>query len=151
MGRAVDAFGRAAFLLLPESEGFSGSTTAYSAGVRVGIFREGFTIPGVSISLSRRFLGDVDLGTSGDPSSVTVDPSVTSFRATAGKDLFAVEWLAGFGVSDPTGQLWVLAVLTLVVWGLESLFQFGAEAPEPTRKVGGDRAETTLQRDASAG
>ncbi|MDJ0522483.1 MAG: ABC transporter ATP-binding protein [Planctomycetota bacterium] len=32
--------------------------------------------------------------------------------------------LAGFGVEDPTAQLWVLAVLTLLVWGLESLFQF---------------------------
>ena len=32
--------------------------------------------------------------------------------------------LAGFGVPDPTTQLWVLAIITLVVWGLESLFQF---------------------------
>ena len=47
---SLDAFGKAAFLLLPESEGFSGGTTAYTAGVRIGIFREGFTIPGVSVS-----------------------------------------------------------------------------------------------------
>ncbi len=32
--------------------------------------------------------------------------------------------LAGFGVQDPTTQLWVLAAITLVVWGAESLFQF---------------------------
>jgi len=32
--------------------------------------------------------------------------------------------LADFGVRDPTTQLWVLAAVTLVVWGLESLFQF---------------------------
>jgi ATP-binding cassette subfamily B protein len=32
--------------------------------------------------------------------------------------------LASFGVADPTTQLWVLAAITLVVWGLESLFQF---------------------------
>jgi len=32
--------------------------------------------------------------------------------------------LAGFGVSSEVGQLWVLAAITIVVWGLESLFQF---------------------------
>ena len=106
---SLDAFGRTAFLLLPESEGFSGGTRAYTAGVRVGIFREGFTIPGVSVSASRRFVGSVDLGGTADPSSVTVDPSVTSFRATVGKDLFAVEWLAGFGWDDFSGDATVRA------------------------------------------
>ena len=32
--------------------------------------------------------------------------------------------LAGLGVVDPTGQLTVLAVLTVVVWGAESLFEY---------------------------
>lgn len=102
---SVDAFGRAAFLLLPTSKGFDGGSTAYTAGVRVGIFREGFTIPGVSASVSKRFVGGVDLGGSAGPSSVSVDPSVTSYRATVGKDLFAVEWLAGFGYDDFGGDV----------------------------------------------
>ncbi len=33
-------------------------------------------------------------------------------------------FLSGFGVADPKGQLWILAILTLLIWGLESLFQF---------------------------
>ncbi|MDF1702528.1 MAG: ABC transporter ATP-binding protein [Planctomycetota bacterium] len=33
-------------------------------------------------------------------------------------------FLSGFGVTSPVGQLWILAVLTLVIWGCESLFQF---------------------------
>jgi hypothetical protein len=102
---SVDAFGRAAFLFLPESQGFGGGSSSYAAGVRVGIFREGFTIPGVSVSASRRFVGSVDLGSSADPASVSVDPSVTSFRATVGKDLFAVEWLAGIGWDDFGGDV----------------------------------------------
>ncbi len=32
--------------------------------------------------------------------------------------------VAKAGVTDPEGQLWVLAILTLVIWGLESLFEY---------------------------
>ncbi|MBF2026272.1 MAG: ABC transporter ATP-binding protein [Oscillatoriales cyanobacterium C42_A2020_001] len=32
--------------------------------------------------------------------------------------------LAGFGIKDITGQLAIISVLTLVVWGLESVFQY---------------------------
>jgi hypothetical protein len=102
---SLDAFGRAAFLLLPESQGYSGGATAISAGIRVGVFREGFTIPGVSASISRRFIGSVDVGATADPASVSLDPGVTSIRATVGKDLFAVEWLAGFGWDDFGGDV----------------------------------------------
>ncbi|MDJ0976537.1 MAG: ABC transporter ATP-binding protein [Planctomycetota bacterium] len=34
-------------------------------------------------------------------------------------------FLAGFGIPDPRTQLLVLGVVTLLVWGLESLFQYG--------------------------
>ena len=33
-------------------------------------------------------------------------------------------FLAGLGITNVAAQLWVLALLTLVVWGLESLFQY---------------------------
>jgi hypothetical protein len=102
---SVDVFGRAAFLLLPKSEGFDGGSTAFTGGVRVGIFREGFTIPGVSVSLSRRFVGSAAFGAAGtDPVAFDVDPSVTSARATIGKDLLAVEWMAGVGWDDYSGR-----------------------------------------------
>jgi len=32
--------------------------------------------------------------------------------------------LASFGIADVKSQLWVLAILTLVIWGLESLFEY---------------------------
>ena len=35
-------------------------------------------------------------------------------------------FLAGFGVPDPAQQITVLAVLTFVIWALESLFQYAA-------------------------
>ncbi|MDA1195507.1 MAG: ABC transporter ATP-binding protein [Planctomycetota bacterium] len=33
-------------------------------------------------------------------------------------------FLAGWGIASPVGQLWLLAGLTLIVWGLESVFQY---------------------------
>lgn len=99
---AVDVFADVAFLSPGEAQGFSGGVTSYAIGVRTGLFREGFTIPGASISLTRRFSGSVGLGevAGGDVIEATVDPSVTSVRATVSKDLFAVELLAGVGWDD---------------------------------------------------
>lgn len=95
---SLDVFGRLSFLFLPDSEGFDGRVSAWSFGARVGVFREGFTIPGVSVSVSRRFVGTVVL--TGDAARLALEPSVTSFRATVGKDLFAVEVMAGVGWDD---------------------------------------------------
>lgn len=102
---SVDVFGRFAFTMLPESDGFEGAATAFTGGVRLGIFREGFTVPGVSVSLSRRWVGSAAFGRAGtDPVAFEVDPAVTAARATIGKDLFAVEWLAGVGRDDYSGR-----------------------------------------------
>lgn len=107
---SFDAFGQVAFVSLPEDAGFDGGTPVYTLGARVGILREGFTLPGVSISAARRFSGEVTLGTaSSDPAAVVVDPSVTSVRATVGKDLFAMELLAGVGWDDyATDATWTV-------------------------------------------
>lgn len=99
---SVEAFGQASFLSLPESPGFDAMVMAYSVGLRVGVFREGFTVPGLSLSASRRFVGDTRLGDTGvgDPVDLLLNPGVTSVRATLGKDLYAVEVLAGLGWDD---------------------------------------------------
>lgn len=99
---SLDVFGQASFLFLPNGKGFDGNVNVYSVGARVGVLQESFTLPGVSVSASRRFSGDVRLGdaASGDPSDVWVDPAVTSIRATVSKDFFAFGLLAGFGWDD---------------------------------------------------
>ena len=33
-------------------------------------------------------------------------------------------FLGDFGITDPVTQLWMLGILTLIVWGFESLFQY---------------------------
>jgi len=103
---SLDLVGSVAVVLPPTSQGFHGRGTAASVGARVGILRESFTLPGVSVSAVRRFvsgsaLGRIDLG---DPAAVEVDPAVTSVRATVGKDLFGIGVLAGVGWDDASAE-----------------------------------------------
>jgi hypothetical protein len=103
---STDVFAGVTTIFLPTSEGFADSERAYSVGVRIGIFREGFTIPGLSVSVARRFVGTVDFGdtSGGGASSSRVAPSVTAYRATIGKDLHAVEVMAGVGREEISGD-----------------------------------------------
>ena len=103
---ATDLFADASLHLPSGSEGFGGNVSSLSAGARVGIFREGFTVPGVSVSVARRIFGESSYGDllTGDLVGVAVDPAVTSIRAMVSKDLFAVELLAGFGWDDFSGD-----------------------------------------------
>ncbi len=96
---SIDALGSIALVLPPTSDGFSGKATSGSLGVRVGLLRESFSVPGVAVSVTRRWIGAVSLGDSTDAarSFVTVNPNVTAFRATVGKDLLSVGVLAGVG------------------------------------------------------
>ncbi len=96
---SLDLIGNASFLFLPSGEGFAGRVEAYTFGARVGLLRESFTLPGMSVSVSRRDVGKIELNPSaaaGAP-SVTVDPLITSVRWTVGKDLVGVGILGGVG------------------------------------------------------
>jgi hypothetical protein len=96
---SLDAFASLSFVTPPSGEGFDGSATGLSFGLRAGLLRESFTLPGIAVSVSRRYAGDVRLGDAalGDPADISVDPAVTSVRATVGKDLFGVGVLGGVG------------------------------------------------------
>ncbi|MEX0837662.1 MAG: hypothetical protein WD101_04970 [Gemmatimonadota bacterium] len=114
---SLDVFGSVAFVMPPSSQGFKGSATGATLGARLGVLRESFTLPGVSVSASRRFGGEVELGSTelGDPASVIVDPAVTSLRITVGKDLLGVGVLAGWGWDDASTD----AVLAVAGFGPE--------------------------------
>lgn len=102
----VDVLAHGSVVFLPTAEGFSSSAKALTLGARVGILRESFTLPGVSVSVSRRWSGEVaygSLGATGER-SVSVDPDVTSIRATVGKDLLAVGVLLGVGWDRYSGR-----------------------------------------------
>ena len=108
---SVDVIGSASFLFFPSGDGFDGRTDVLSIGARVGILRESFTLPAVTVSASRRFAGRHQLGevAAGDSAQVAIDPAVTSLRATVSKDLFAFGVMAGVGWDDLDSETTVRA------------------------------------------
>lgn len=104
---SVDVFGQGSFLFFPEDRGFDGRADVFSFGARVGILRESFTLPGITLSVARRLSGSLRLGSTaaGDAAQVALDPSVTSVRATVGKDLFAFGVLLGAGWDDISSDM----------------------------------------------
>lgn len=96
---SLDLLAQTSMIFLPKGQGFDGPVGSLSLGARVGILRESFTLPGITLSASRRLLGVVRMGSVslGDPTEVEVDPSVASYRIVVGKDLFAVGLLLGAG------------------------------------------------------
>jgi hypothetical protein len=99
---SVDLFGSGVFAFFPADQGFDGKVSVLTIGARVGLLRESFTLPAVTVSVARRFSGDMQLGDvgAGDLGQVAVDPAITSLRGTVGKDLYAFGILAGVGWDD---------------------------------------------------
>ncbi len=83
----------------PETRGFTETTIGWGGGARLGILRESFTLPGVSLSAAHRWLGSNGLGslTAGDSTQARFDLAVSSLRAVIGKDLGGVGVSGGFG------------------------------------------------------
>ncbi|NJD17811.1 MAG: hypothetical protein FIA95_00785 [Gemmatimonadetes bacterium] len=107
---SLDLLASTSVLFLPTADGFDGKASAWSVGARLGILRESFTLPGVAVSVSRRDRGPIRFG---DPmgaggGAVEADPTVTSVRATVGKDLLSVGLLAGVGWDRYGGSLTLL-------------------------------------------
>jgi hypothetical protein len=99
---SLDVVGQASFLFFSQNDLFDGQVKVLSLGARVGILQESFTLPGVSVSISRRLSGILRYGDAalGSSAQVEVDPAVTAVRATVGKDLFAFGVMAGVGWDD---------------------------------------------------
>lgn len=97
---SLDLVGTAGVTFLSSGFGFHGNPGSLGIGARVGLLRESFTLPGVSVSAVRHWIGRVRLGRldqSDRGTRVDVEPRITSIRAVAGKDLMAVGLIAGMG------------------------------------------------------
>jgi len=103
----VGGFGSADLLLsygrssLPGDDGFEDSPSSWGVGARVGILRESFVVPGVSVSAMYRRIGDIDFGDRAlerrDAFFGLSDNSVLSLRGTVGKRLLMLGATAGVG------------------------------------------------------
>jgi hypothetical protein len=96
---SLDVFTDAGLVSLPEGRGFQGGSTSYGVGASLGLLRESFTLPGVTVSVARHGVGDLQLGdrAAGDVIQVDFDPGITSIRGVIGKDLLHLGILAGAG------------------------------------------------------
>ena len=96
---SVDAIASYSLMRMPTGAGLSGSGSGFGAGARVGLVRESFTLPGISVSAARRWLADVQLGSTadGNPGQATTGITVSSLRATAGKNWFVIGIMGGVG------------------------------------------------------
>ena len=96
---SLDVMAGVSELYLPDEAGFRERAYAGWYGARLGVLRETFDLPGISLSAARRSVSEITLGAGApqDLFSVTVDPEVWSLRATVAKDLYAVGVLAGVG------------------------------------------------------
>ena len=100
---SLDIVGHTNLLFFPKLDGFSGRVGAWGIGARIGILRESFTLPGVSVSVMRRGVGD--LCSCGGHTNVTLGPSITSHRITVGKDFFALGFAAGVAWNDMSSDV----------------------------------------------
>ncbi len=102
---ALDAVASVGILGLSRADGFQGNAYFAGIGARLGILRESFDVPGISVSAVRRFLGEAWLGADGAPVSVRVQPVATSVRALIGKDLSAAGVVVGAGWDRYSGDM----------------------------------------------
>ena len=96
---SVDLIGSYSRVRLPEGAGVTGSTSGVGLGARVGILRESFSAPGISVSATRRWHGTIQAGSvdGGTVAQADAELTVTSLRAVAGKNWFVVGIMGGVG------------------------------------------------------
>ncbi len=88
---SVEVLGSLAAIMLPDGDGFRGNVTGFGLGARVGILRESFTAPGISISGMYKWHGRVEHGDAprGDAASFGIDMQAVSLRAGLSKSFVA--------------------------------------------------------------
>jgi hypothetical protein len=100
---SIDLLASYGKLSLSRDEGFVQSPSSWAAGVRVGILRESFTAPGLSVSAMYRSFGDTQFGSTFGPADGPgtfyrlTDAHAWITRATVGKRLLMFGALAGVG------------------------------------------------------
>lgn len=99
---SVDLLASFGVMPLPRGDDFpDNSPLSVAAGARIGLLRESFTAPGISVSAMYRRVGDVARGSrdlSGGDSYLRIsDYGVTSLRGTVGKRVLGFGLTAGVG------------------------------------------------------
>ena len=106
---SVDLIASAGMLTMPDE--FTEAGNSWAVGARVGILRESFTAPGVSVTGMYRSIGDMSYNATQvcqlddcDATYTLTDNSVMSVRAVIGKRLFVLGANAGVGYDKFSGR-----------------------------------------------
>jgi hypothetical protein len=99
---SIDVLGSVGVMPLPRGGDYDGAPASWALGARVGILRESFTAPGVSVSAMYRSIGgfsrgDPDVPAMNDRYLRLSGQNVTSLRLVAGKRLFGMGLTGGAG------------------------------------------------------
>jgi len=93
------------FVRLPSGDGFSGTTASVGAGARVGLLRESFSLPGVTLTALHHRPGTIRYGDVEETGRrMVLEPRVTSTRLEVGKDMLAVGITGGVGLDRMSGR-----------------------------------------------
>ncbi|MCH2463844.1 MAG: hypothetical protein MK335_11550 [Gemmatimonadetes bacterium] len=102
---SLDLLASGSLLFLGESDGFSGNEAIGSIGGRLGVIRESFSLPGLTVSAMRSFGQQVNWADDLDATRIDTDISTTSVRAVVGKDFFTLGVFGGFGWNWDQGEM----------------------------------------------
>lgn len=88
---SVELLGTLSTLILPGGEGFENDVTGFGFGARIGLLRESFAAPGVSVSGMYKWFGRVQYGeTVESDADFGLDLRAASFRAGLSKSFVAL-------------------------------------------------------------
>jgi hypothetical protein len=89
---SVELLGSLGPMILPAGEGFENDATGVGLGARIGIMRESFTAPGLSLSGEYQWAGRIRHGSvaRGDDAEFGMDVSATSLRIGLSKSFVAI-------------------------------------------------------------
>lgn len=106
---SLDLLGSVSLVQFPSADGFrTRAPSSFAVGARLGVFRESFTLPGISVSAMYRQTGRMtygDIGLRTRDLHVRLDRSRTwSARAVAGKRIGLFGFTAGAGFDRHSGR-----------------------------------------------
>lgn len=104
---SVDLMAVGGWAFLPSGDGFDGAVGSFGYGLRLGLIRESFSLPGITLSLVRRHAGSLlwEGGPNVAPGQLDLDGvTTTSVRATIGREFRALGIQAGFGWDDASAD-----------------------------------------------
>lgn len=102
---SVDGVVTLRFVRFPSGAGFSGTSASVGAGARLGLLRESFSLPGVTLTALHHRPGTIRYGNLEESGRrVVLKPRVTTARLEVGKDLLALGATGGVGFDRMSGR-----------------------------------------------